>query len=429
MSNLEMIDPTTLTVDTNVRKQTELGIDFIDSIREHGVLEPVIAHRTDNGLKVLMGQRRTLASVEAERDLIPVLVVDSPEEADRIAQQVIENDMRTELSMADRAEAYQQLSLLGLSPAKIAKRTGGKAENVEHALKASKTRTGQEALGDGIPFDQAAVIAEFDEYPDLVESLSEAALGQYTSFEHAVQRARTQVTTRINIAELTKELEADGQTVVEDGLPYHRLVRADGSPADEQDATAVMIDVAYYDGSLRVIPVIENWEDNGYSLQTYGSERAKGPMSDEEKAERKQLIERNKAMDDATEVRKNFLVTLLQQKCLPKGYETFMAKTLCSRRYEVNRAEMSLVARILGLSTESPSSDYGVGEETSKSAKRANQAMFAMSLATYEKLIVRDSWRNTKGNEADMIAEYLDYLQAWGYLLSDIEKISARITE
>lgn len=139
MSNLEMIDPTTLTVDTNVRTKTELGNDFIDSIREHGVLEPVIAHRTENGLKVLMGQRRTLASVEAEQGVIPVVIVDSPEEADRIAQQVIENDMRTALSVSDRADAYQQLSLLGMTPAKIAKRTGGKTKDVESALKASES--------------------------------------------------------------------------------------------------------------------------------------------------------------------------------------------------------------------------------------------------------------------------------------------------
>jgi hypothetical protein len=65
---LEMLDPATLTVDINVRKDAALTPDFIASIKEHGVMEPVIAHRKDNGgVHVLMGQRRTRAAVEAAR--------------------------------------------------------------------------------------------------------------------------------------------------------------------------------------------------------------------------------------------------------------------------------------------------------------------------------------------------------------------------
>ena len=46
---LEMLDPATLTVDINVRKDAALTADFIASIKEHGVMEPVIAHRKDDG--------------------------------------------------------------------------------------------------------------------------------------------------------------------------------------------------------------------------------------------------------------------------------------------------------------------------------------------------------------------------------------------
>ena len=70
---LEMLDPATLTVDINVRKDAALTSDFIASIKEHGVMEPVIAHRNDDGtVHVLMGQRRTRAAVEAGRPLTPV---------------------------------------------------------------------------------------------------------------------------------------------------------------------------------------------------------------------------------------------------------------------------------------------------------------------------------------------------------------------
>ena len=39
---LEMFDPATLTVDINVRKDPALTADFVASIKEHGVMEPVI---------------------------------------------------------------------------------------------------------------------------------------------------------------------------------------------------------------------------------------------------------------------------------------------------------------------------------------------------------------------------------------------------
>ena len=49
---LEMLAPATLTVDINVRKDAALTAEFIASIKEHGVMEPVIAHRKD-GVKLL----------------------------------------------------------------------------------------------------------------------------------------------------------------------------------------------------------------------------------------------------------------------------------------------------------------------------------------------------------------------------------------
>lgn len=49
MSVLEMIDPTTLTIDANVRADVQLDKAFLASIKEHGVIQPVVAHRTDSG--------------------------------------------------------------------------------------------------------------------------------------------------------------------------------------------------------------------------------------------------------------------------------------------------------------------------------------------------------------------------------------------
>lgn len=73
---LEHIDPRAVTIETNVRTGEVLDADLVDSIREHGVLVPVLGWREGGGsVHVRAGQRRTLAAREAGRVTIPVYVV------------------------------------------------------------------------------------------------------------------------------------------------------------------------------------------------------------------------------------------------------------------------------------------------------------------------------------------------------------------
>ena len=161
MSILEMIDPTTLTIDANIRADGQLDKAFLASIKEHGVIQPVVAHRTEGGgAHVLYGQRRTLAAVEAKLELMPVYVVESLTEADRLAKQVVENDQRQGLTDNDRAEAFHQLSLLGVSATQIAKKTGAKKATVDSALKVRANDTATAALAQGMTLDMGAVIEE-----------------------------------------------------------------------------------------------------------------------------------------------------------------------------------------------------------------------------------------------------------------------------
>jgi ParB family chromosome partitioning protein len=103
---VEQVEPASLLVDRNVRVQVSLDKAFIDSVREHGVLVPVVAVRTPEGqLRVRFGHRRTAAAIEADAKTVPVVVVadetDSDEaEVQRLVQQWAENEHRTGLSGA-----------------------------------------------------------------------------------------------------------------------------------------------------------------------------------------------------------------------------------------------------------------------------------------------------------------------------------------
>ena len=74
---LEHLDPTTLLIGENVRDKAGLEPQFVASIGEHGVLQPVTAVRTETGVEVRDGQRRTLAAREAGLTSIPVYVLDT----------------------------------------------------------------------------------------------------------------------------------------------------------------------------------------------------------------------------------------------------------------------------------------------------------------------------------------------------------------
>jgi ParB family chromosome partitioning protein len=75
---------------------------------------------------------------------------------------VVENIQRAELTEADEADAYHQLSLIGVSAAAIAKKTGRTKTTVEGVLKAKASNAGAAALGKGYTIDEALIMAEFE---------------------------------------------------------------------------------------------------------------------------------------------------------------------------------------------------------------------------------------------------------------------------
>ncbi|GEL25064.1 hypothetical protein PSU4_40180 [Pseudonocardia sulfidoxydans NBRC 16205] len=70
---LVVVDPATLIFAANVRVDARLDAGFVNSVREQGVLQPIVAHRdSEGGLVVRFGHRRTLAAIEAGRAQVPV---------------------------------------------------------------------------------------------------------------------------------------------------------------------------------------------------------------------------------------------------------------------------------------------------------------------------------------------------------------------
>ncbi|EMY36247.1 parB-like partition protein [Arthrobacter crystallopoietes BAB-32] len=431
---LELLDPASLTIDVNVRKIAALTPEFVESIRDLGVLEPVIAHRRDEGtVHVLMGQRRTLAAVEAGLGTIPVMIVSSPDEADRIVTQVVENVQRAELSEADEADAYHQLSLIGVPAADIARKTGKTKAIVESALKARSSTAGAQALHNGYTIGQALVLAEFDGDQDATEELESVIRDEPQYLEHIAQRLRDDRGSKQDLARLTAELQAQGTTIVEEAGHYadseairvDALNRADGGPATEDDANAVQI-VTDYRGGHRAVPVITGWKDLGFTpkYERYdgGGQARKGPMTEEQKAERRTLIANNKAMESATKVRREWVKTLLARKSSPKGWQYFTVHALTHHPETASGYDSKTAAEMAGVKND----DWNpLRAHVARTDARPEAALLALICAGYEKQIHKDSWRRP----GDVHRDYLNQLVTWGYTPSDVEAIIIGTTE
>lgn len=99
---LEHIDPRTLLIDANIRSAAELDPDFVESVREFGVMQALTAVEAPDGIRVRMDKRRTLAAIETGRLTVPVVVIsaDNDDEADRIIRQWHENELRRGLNVS-----------------------------------------------------------------------------------------------------------------------------------------------------------------------------------------------------------------------------------------------------------------------------------------------------------------------------------------
>lgn len=162
--------------------------------------------------------------------------------------------------------------------------------------------------------------------------LESVIMDEPDQLHHVAQQLRDEKERAAALAAFTAELEKAGITIVDapgyneenETLRVSSLNRADGEPATEEDGNAVYIN-QNYNGEHATIPVIVGWQELGFTPRhTYSTGSAnKGPMTEEQKAERKTLIENNKKMESATAVRREWVAGLLGKKQAPKGWQYF----------------------------------------------------------------------------------------------------------
>ncbi|HET8643242.1 MAG TPA: ParB N-terminal domain-containing protein [Pseudonocardiaceae bacterium] len=446
------VDPSTLVLGDNARLHPSADKEFVASVRERGVIEPVIAYRLEGGdLIVVHGARRTLAAVAAKRPTVPVMLVEAPKPADRLVDQLVENDHREALTAADRATAYQQLAACGLSAATIAKRTATKRPVVDAGLAVAASPAATSAVAEhGLTLTQAAVVAEFGDDEAAVRKLVEAA--RTGGFDHVAERVRDNAQRDAAEATAAAELAAAGVPVVDApawdatspvrldhllddagegltaeghaGCPGHAaFVRADWDWDEDSDRSTLVVETEF---------VCTDPDTHGHKRRHGGSGAGRGSAaepSEQDRArastERREVIANNKAWDSATTVRRRWLREFLSRRTAPKGAALFIADAIARGGGQLHAALgydlHPLAHELLGVTRDGyGNADALTGLLAGATDSRAQLLTVALILCAYEAATGRDSWRR----QSEDTARYLRYLQALGYELADVELLA-----
>lgn len=111
--------------------------ELSDSIKEKGVILPLLVRRDSSGYELIAGERRLRAAKMAGLQQIPVVVADATDEQS-LELAVIENIQRQDLNAIEEAEAYRSLVNFGLSQDEVAKRVGKERATVANYLRLLK---------------------------------------------------------------------------------------------------------------------------------------------------------------------------------------------------------------------------------------------------------------------------------------------------
>lgn len=122
-------------------------VDLVDSIKEHGVLEPLVVAKTPAGLQIIAGERRWRASRLAGLTHVPAVIRETSPKG-MLEMALVENVQRVDLNALDRAKGFERLMReFALTTSEVAVRIG---KSVAYVSNSMRLLTLPDALKDGL---------------------------------------------------------------------------------------------------------------------------------------------------------------------------------------------------------------------------------------------------------------------------------------
>ncbi|OGM24931.1 hypothetical protein A3D00_05335 [Candidatus Woesebacteria bacterium RIFCSPHIGHO2_02_FULL_38_9] len=122
-------------------------VDLVDSIKEHGVLEPLVIALTPAGYQIIAGERRWRAAKLAGLTHIPAIIRETTPKG-MLEMALVENVQRVDLSPLDRAKGIERLMTeFGLTNSEVAARIGKSVAYISNSIRLLSL---PDALKDGL---------------------------------------------------------------------------------------------------------------------------------------------------------------------------------------------------------------------------------------------------------------------------------------
>jgi len=109
--------------------------DLVESIREQGILEPIVVAKTPAGYQIIAGERRWRAAKVLGLKHVPVVVKETTPQR-MLEMSIVENVQREDLNPIEKALAYRRLiDEFGLGTTEVAKRVGKSVPAVSNTIR------------------------------------------------------------------------------------------------------------------------------------------------------------------------------------------------------------------------------------------------------------------------------------------------------
>lgn len=109
--------------------------DLVNSIKIHGIIEPLVVAHTPAGYQIIAGERRWRAAQLADLTHVPVLIKETTPKG-MLEMAIVENLQRVNLTAIERAQSFQRLNRsFNLSVGEIAVRVGKSSSFISNSLK------------------------------------------------------------------------------------------------------------------------------------------------------------------------------------------------------------------------------------------------------------------------------------------------------
>ncbi|SEA36371.1 chromosome partitioning protein, ParB family [Desulfuromusa kysingii] len=183
--------------------------ELVASIKEKGVIQPLVVRRQDDYYQIIAGERRWRAAQKAGLERVPVVIQDVSEDwALEIA--LIENIQREDLNPLEEAEAYRYLmDSFDLMQEEVAKRVGKDRSTVANSLRLLRLpeKVKVDVASSRLSMGHARALLALEQDEDMIEASLEIIRKKLSvrETEKLVKKIKSTLGTRIAKSSIVKE--------------------------------------------------------------------------------------------------------------------------------------------------------------------------------------------------------------------------------